>query len=257
MNPAPPPMAPTPDPGTRRRAFASPKLIRRLAGLLLWIGVIGALWGVTYDINGATQAGADVEVGVQVRAAAALEVSAGNKSDEDASILVRQETDYGSVLTSDSGLGVGLPLGIPGVDAARVLLPNDGVQLIAGNSTVAEQLLSRGHLAVLGLCLLGGAVLLRRVLISVNEGRPFQPGNAGRIAGLAGLLIITAAGEFLPFLGSNLVLARLGLDGIDSPLVAASPELPLISIVIVLLLLALAEAFRRGADMAQDIDGLV
>jgi DNA-binding Xre family transcriptional regulator len=50
----------------------------------------------------------------------------------------------------------------------------------------------RGGLAVVALCVGVGAVWLRRVLISIAEGRPFPSGNAARIAGIGGLLALAS-----------------------------------------------------------------
>lgn len=162
----------------RRRAFASPGIIRTLAGTVLAVGVVAAIWGVAYDINGATQAQADVVV-------------------------------------------------------------------------------NRGGFAVVGLCLGVGAVWLRRVLISIAEGRPFESGNAARIAGIGGLVVVASlANDILPVLGSNLVLQRLGLTGSSSP-IYAEVVLSLGLLLTVPFLLVLAEAFRRGTELAQDVEGLV
>lgn len=48
-----------------------------------------------------------------------------------------------------------------------------------------EQLLARGNGAVLGLCVGLGALLLRRLLLSIAEGRPFDARNPARLAGMA------------------------------------------------------------------------
>jgi hypothetical protein len=59
-----------------------------------------------------------------------------------------------------------------------------------------------------------------------------------------------------PVFGSNLVLQRLGLSGASSPIFAeVAPSLGLL--LAVPFLLALAEAFRRGAELAKDVEGLV
>lgn len=122
---------------------------------------------------------------------------------------------------------------------------------------MTEQLLSRGDIAVLGLCVGVGAVLLRRLLLSIADGRPFEPGNAARIAGIAGLIVVASlANDVLPALGSNLVLERVGLTGTDSP-VFAEPTFTLAPLLVAPLLRALAEAFRRGTELAQDVAGLV
>jgi hypothetical protein len=110
---------------------------------------------------------------------------------------------------------------------------------------------------VVGLCVGVGAVWLRRVLTSIAEGQPFQPGNAARIAGIGGLVALaTLANDIIPVLGSHLVLQRLGLTGASSP-IFAEPALSLGPLLAVPFLLALAEAFRGGAELAKEVDGLV
>jgi hypothetical protein len=86
---------------------------------------------------------------------------------------------------------------------------------------------------------------------------PFQRGNAGRITLLAGLIVAaTIAAGVLPCLAADLVLGRLGLSGPASPLYAhlAIAGAPLL---VALFLLVLAQAFRRGAELAQDTEGLI
>jgi len=172
----------------------------------------------------------------------------------------------GIVLVKDGAEGLG-PFGLtlPGIPAASDSPGNtawleghgDTLTLHSWGSTVPEQLLNRGGFAVVGLCLGVGAVWLRRVLISIAEGRPFQSGNAARIAGIGGLVVVAGlANDILPVLGSNLVLQRLGLTGSSSP-IYAEVVLTLGLYLTVPFLLVLAEAFRRGTELAQDVEGLV
>ena len=57
-------------------------------------------------------------------------------------------------------------------------------------------------------------------------------------------------------IGSHLVLQRLGLTGPSSPIYAeVVPSLGLL--LVVPFLLVLAEAFRRGAELAKELEGLV
>ena len=63
------------------RAFASPGMVRNLAGLVAPVGVVAGIWGVAYDINCATQAKAEVVVAVHARPGAVLQVSGMRRSD--------------------------------------------------------------------------------------------------------------------------------------------------------------------------------
>ena len=231
-----------------KRPFASPRTIRFLAEFCLVVGVIAAVAGVGYTVNGATQAEGPVVVPVTARREAVIEAGSAGSDGGASTVLTR---------------GVGyewdaLRLDLPGAGEGTWLeVQADAFMLRSWGSTVSEQLLARGGVAVLGLCVGGGAVLLRRLLLSVADGRPFDPGNAARIAGIAGLVVVASlANSFLPIIGTHLVLTRAGLAGAESPVIAGS-TLPLTPLLVAAILLALAEAFRRGTELAQDVDGLV
>jgi len=129
----------------------------------------------------------------------------------------------------------------------------------AGDSTVAEQLLSRAAAAaVLGLCIGLGAVLLRRVLLSVADGQPFRPGNPACLAGIAALMVVASlAAAVLPAVASARVLDRLALDAAPSPIASPPVNLDLGPLLATLVVLALAEAFRRGGELAHEVEGLI
>lgn len=211
--------------------YAGPRLIRFLAGAALVVGLGLAVFGVAYAANGATHV--DAEVTVPVELAGGTE---GLGSDRPGAVRLDEP-----VLPAGSWLEAG----------------RDTVTLRAWDSTLAEQLLARGDAAVLGLCLGLGGVLLRRLLLSTAEGRPFQPGNARRLAVIA--VLIAAGGTLsgvLPDLAGVLVLDRLDQVGPESPFVVGV-HFPLLPVLIAPVVLALAEAFRRGAELADDVDGLV
>ena len=65
---------------------------------------------------------------------------------------------------------------------------------------------------------------------------------------------LSAAG--LRYVAARLVLDRLGLGGPGSPLAAHLTISP-VPLLLALFLLPLAEAFRRGAQLAKDAEGLV
>jgi len=237
-----------------KRAFASPGMIRTLAGAVLGVGVIAGIWGVAYDINGATQAQAEVVVGVHARPGAVLQVEGTTPSGAPGTVFVKDGAEPAAPFR----------LSIPGIPADTLASSPSGLDghgdtltLRSWGSTVPEQLLSRGGLVVVGLCMAVGAIWLRHVLVSIAEGRPFLPGNAARIAGIGGLVALASlSNDIIPVFGSHLVLQRLGLSGTASPVfaeVALSPG-PLLAVPF---LLVLAEAFRRGAELAREVEGLV
>ena len=187
---------------------------RTLAGLvgnlLVFAGVLSALWGVAYAINGATQAHGYVTIHVvpTLETADRLRLS-----------------------------GTSLPDGV-------VLAPSPLPLNVLG-STAAEQVLSRGDVLLGGLCAGVAAFLLRALLISVAEGHPFRRGNPAKIAWLAVLTAVSGAGgPFLPYLASATVLDRVPVKGTFLP----SLTLSWVPVVGAVFLLTLAMAFRRSAE---------
>ena len=203
---------------------------RVVGGLLLLAGVAAAVGGPAYAVNGATQAGAAVQVPATLRA------------DGDA---VAEPFEREDVLDAAAAQ--------PGV---RVL--DDGEVLVsAWDSTVAEQLLARGDSALLGLTVGATALLLLPVLTSIREGAAFRPGHARRLGVLAA--VVAVYGVVAPLLtaaATASVLHRTGLSQqrVFEPDGATFGFLPF---VVAVGLLVLAEAFRRGEQLADDVEGLV
>jgi hypothetical protein len=246
-----------PDPGLLaaqnhrgRWSYASPALLRFLAGASLLVGLVAALYGVVYDINGATQAEGVVAVSVQIRTLAGLQIQQATSSGSQRDGPLKLENwPYESP---------GLTLYVGGVnDNAWVQAGTGSATLRSVGSTVAEQLAGRGGGAVVGLCMGLGALLLRRLLLSVERGQPFQRGNSARIAGIAGLVVVaTLSAGVLPYVAARLVLDRLRLSGPGSQ-VYAHLSISAAPLLLALFLLAFAEAFRRGTELAKDAEGLV
>ena len=209
----------------RRSTYVSPSTVRGMSALIGLAGVVAAIAGPVYAINGATQAGAAVEVPVELRGVDPL-----------------------------AGVAAGLP------DGVRLLSQDGGVlsQLSAWDSTVVEQLLSRGDAAVLGLAVGVGAWLLGPVLGSIAAGRPFGAGNSRRLAWLAVVVAVAGSvGPLLPQFGALAVLERLDLVGPQSPFVMGVTFSFVPVVVGGFLLLVLAEAFRQGERIDSDVEGLV
>ncbi|GLY18336.1 hypothetical protein Kisp01_53500 [Kineosporia sp. NBRC 101677] len=125
-----------------------------------------------------------------------------------------------------------------------------------------EILLGNAGPILLGLAIGISAFLLRPVLLSVANAQPFRPGNARRLAHVA--VVTTCAAVLVPVspaLTTMFALDRLGLtggrEGGDSPFVfGVSFSLTLV-IVLPVVLLVLAEAFRQGEKLHRDVEGLV
>lgn len=234
----------------RRRVmrFTTPKMARFCATAGLVIGGLTALVSVLYAINGATQASGGVDVPVAVRAGAGLAASGEAPDGTQSTVLITETAPF-----SD-----GLRLDLPGVEQGSWLeVDTDSLTLTSWGSTIPEQLLARGGFAVVGVCIGAGALSLRRLLLSIADGRPFDSANPARIATIAGLIVVASlASNILPTLGAELVLERLGFARADSP-IFSEPNLSITSLLIAPILLALAEAFRRGTDLAREVEGLV
>lgn len=242
---------PTPGLGWRQRRFISPRLARILAGIMMLIGVTAPIGGVAYAINGATQAQGPVKVRVVVTEPGALQVPVSGAAGPGARPLHPQGVTEGD-------LAVSFDLTVPSAAASSFLEVPRELTLRAGDSTVAEQLLSRAAAAMLGLCIGLGAVLLRRVLRSVADGRPFRPGNPACLAGIAALMVVASlAAAVLPAVASARVLDRLALDAAASPIASLPVNLDLGPLLATLVVLALAEAFRRGGELAHEVEGLI
>jgi len=103
-----------------------------------------------------------------------------------------------------------------------------------------------------------GAWLLGRVLSTIHDGRPFDRRNAGRLAGLAaavlvgGLVVPLAEGAV-----AGAVLAHLDLVGPEGPFLAFEATLSFVPVGVALALTAVAEAFRRGRALEDELEGTV
>ncbi|WP_204041697.1 hypothetical protein [Acrocarpospora phusangensis] len=134
---------------------------------------------------------------------------------------------------------------VPVVPAAGVALPEsvrlEGTNLFAWDSTVLEQVLARGNVAILGLCAGIAGVLLYQLMVSILDGEPFRRGNWARIAGLAGAVAVAGiVGSALPGFAAAMVLDRLDLGLRPGGAFSWWPG------VVALVLLGVAQTFRRA-----------
>ena len=229
-----------------------PRVLRVVTGVLVVAGVVAAVRGVVLDINAATNAKANVSVPVFVRYHQLDRLQTLQATGPGTRTLVPFQLQQGPFQP-------GLELYMTGMRQDTWINVGTGrsFTLNSWGSTVTEQLLSRGAGMITGLCLMWGALVARRLVLSISRGQPFQRGNPARVALLAGLIVVATIGAgVLPYLAAHLVLGRLGLSGPASPLYAhlAIAAAPLLA---ALFLLVLAQAFRRGAELAQDTDGLI
>ncbi len=117
------------------------------------------------------------------------------------------------------------------------------------------RMLSVANVSWLSLCTLVAAWMVFGLLRSIGEGRPFDRGNVGRLCWLAGLAlagpIIFSA---LQSLAASRVLDYLRMDGgnLEAPAIWAFWPF-----VVAALILAVANAFRYGRRLQDDVVGMV
>jgi hypothetical protein len=231
-----------------RRGFASPALVRFLAGLALVVAVTVSIGGIAFAVNGATQAHGYITVPVQVRSMDRLRIPLTDGAGTDTEHPLRQSAEVSGIL-----------LRLPGPPGSSSLEADTGtLRLTSWDSTVVEQLAGRGDVALVGVCAGLGALLLRTLLLSIAARRPFRSGNAARLGAIAGLIMVAAVStEVFPYVAGDLVLTRLGLGGPDSPVIAP-PALSLglvAPLLLALVVLAFAEGFRQGAESVRAVEG--
>lgn len=209
--------------------------IGRLARMLVALGVLSALWGVVYTVNGITQAGATVKVPV--------------------TLTPVSTSGWGDVPVQVDGIVVPGWLAGARPDEGTIGTADGRLTLAVWGSTAPEQVLRRAGVLVLGLGLLVAGFALHPVLESIAAGRPFVRGTARRIAVVAGCVaVVGTLAPVLPQVAGFLVLERIGLAG---PRFLATPSVPLAPLVVAALVLVVAAAFRAAERMSDELSGLV
>lgn len=142
--------------------------------------------------------------------------------------------------------------------APGVALETTQGELTLTGASTGQVLLAAAPLVLGPAVVTGAAYCLLQVVRSLRTGTPFHQRNARWL--MAAALIVLFGGG-LTGMADTLGTMSLAMDGqdlleADSPL-QASASLPLAFIGIGLLLLCLAEFFRRGALLAEDVEGLV
>ena len=202
-----------------------PLLGRRGSGLAIWclraVALGGVLFAIALPVHGLTMAGGSVPVSLAPGTVSALHVP-------------------------------GLPSGVT-VSAAA-----DAVSLGVARLPTGMRLLTEASGVVTALAVAAGAWWLAGVLRSVALGRPFERRNAARLLGLTAAVVV--GGVLAPILDDLVgftLLDRLGLVDSGSPFVLTMVHVNLAPLLLALVVLGAAEAFRRGAALADDVEGLV
>jgi hypothetical protein len=148
------------------------------------------------------------------------------------------------------GEGLDLPpdLGLTGDHVA--------VQVIADGLPAGTGLLVALGTVLPWLCAGLAALALGRVAWGLHRGAPFRPAHARLLVAVAGLWGVGSYGTpWVVHLASVQVLAHAGSPSTLEP--AADSGSLLVTWLGLVVLLAVAEVFRRGARQARDVDGLV
>jgi hypothetical protein len=146
----------------------------------------------------------------------------------------------------------GLPHGV------TVSVPGNAVSLDVARLSTGLRLLTEASGIVTALAVAAGAWWLAGLLRTVAAGRPFDRRNAARLLGLTGAVLV--GGVLAPILDDLVgftLLDRLGLVDSDSRFVLTLVHVDFTPLLLALVILGAAEAFRRGAALADDVDGLV
>ncbi len=141
-----------------------------------------------------------------------------------------------------------------GISATRV---SETVELVVDALPLGLRLLAAAGPAVFLLSVGVGAWLLAGVIRSVGRGRPFDRRNPGRLVGLA--VAVLVGGLLAPLLrdvASTAVLEATGLVEPGSPFVVAA-TFSFLPVMLTVLVLTVAEAFRRGGALEDEVEGMV
>jgi hypothetical protein len=150
-------------------------------------------------------------------------------------------------------------LDMPGLpDGVSAAVADDAVSLEVSQLPTGLRLFTEASGVLAALAVGAGAWALAGVLRTVATGRPFDRRNATRLAGVAAAVLV--GGVLAPVIddvAGFAVLDHLDLVGPDSPFVLTLLHVDLLPLLLALVVVAAAEAFRRGAALADDVDGLV
>ena len=215
----------------RDSEYLGPRTSRTIARLLLFAGIVAAVGGVGYAVNGATHAPATVTVPISI------EVENGR-------------TQSPITVTIDDVV-------VP--DGARLQVAENGLQLVTepGYASRWTGFLARGDAALLGLGFGACALLLAPVVNAVAAGDPFRRSSAARIGWTGAIVgVVGMVAPILPNLAALAVITSFDATSGANPF-AVGFAVEVAPIGIAALIFVVAEAFRRGTQISADTAGLV
>ena len=209
----------------------APPLIGRcgmnaVTGLLLAVAAVSAILAVAFPVQQLTERGASVPI----------------------------------VLSGDAADRAAGSLDLPGLpDGTWVGNATEQFQLTVEELPAGLRLLSQASTSLRFVSVAIGAACLALVLRSIRAGQPFDRRNPARLTAVAGAIVLGAV--VAPVIGTvaaDTVLGHLDLLAEpNSPLDFVIVDLTFDGFLFAALVLAVAEAFRRGGALAHDVEGLV
>lgn len=147
------------------------------------------------------------------------------------------------------------PITVPELDAVGQAYSDASYDLVVADPTTSQRLFD----LVPGVLLLAIVAVIcwstLRLLRDIGAGEPFSPRNVRRLRTIAGLLLIGVPVHFftrLPLDGA--ILSSLDLGTLPA---AAWIELPWLPFVLGMCVALVAEAFKTGARLREDSEGLI
>ena len=167
---------------------------------------------------------------------------------------------FGKPLQVQAELAVPVVEGLrPGVEYRR----GEAVELSGPSTTTASvqgspELLQRtglvGGRLLLGLTALAALGLLLQVVRTLRQGNPFVRANARRLRSVA--VVVAVGGSLSQVLTGAGTIAVLSAETVRDRVVPTA-EVSFLPLIAALVMGLLAEVFAQGADLRDDVDGLV
>jgi hypothetical protein len=153
------------------------------------------------------------------------------------------------VVTKVSAPGIPLPLADDGAGLVEVLVPDPPAFL---------RLLDLVPGLLVSAMLLTGCWLLLRLMRTIAAGDPFHPANVRRLRLVAGFLVLGMPVVYVvDMAASGALLGRADAGGAWTDVTAAWLDVPWAAAVSGMVVALLAEAFKAGSRLRDDVEGLV
>lgn len=144
---------------------------------------------------------------------------------------------------------------VPELDRVGTAYNNGVYDVVVANPTLWQRVVDLAPGVLMSLLIVGVVVLLQRVMRNIVAGEPFASGQVGRlrlVALLLGLGVpVVLAAEFV---AGGVLLEAVDLGGMN---IIAALDFPWLMLAAGMVIALLAEAFKSGAALRDDVSGLV